>query len=145
MISQSRVNERVLLLTDVFELFELDVLALLSDAAQLLNQLHWERERQENLFSHFFVIKEQPFLSVFHLLEWTFHTWAVLVYLSRRHLLFHTTNRTCAPAAQSQLQFINLCFFFNYRRRYERNCIYSPSGLIMSFQEKFKKSNKSAF
>lgn len=40
MIYQSIVNECVLLLTDVFELFELDVLALLSYGGQFLNQLH---------------------------------------------------------------------------------------------------------
>lgn len=40
MIYQSIVNECVLLLTEVFELFELDVLALLSYGGQFLNQLH---------------------------------------------------------------------------------------------------------
>lgn len=43
-----------LLLTDVFELFELDVLALLSDGGQLLNQLHSERDKR-NLLCHSFL------------------------------------------------------------------------------------------
>lgn len=39
MIYQSVASECVLLLTDVFQLFELDVLALLSYGGQFLNQL----------------------------------------------------------------------------------------------------------
>lgn len=115
------MNECVLLLTDVFELFDLDVLALLSYGGQFLNQLHWERETKKKAICLviFFLKLKSNHLCLFcfclnesltlELCSPCWCIWAEVIYFSTPH------KRTCAQAAQSRLQFINLHYVINLR------------------------------